>query len=137
MAQRAIHMVSGNAQVVGAVATTIASFDLNDAASSPTRVGWDNCSVHVEAYISIYNSAGTVGATGAKTLTRGFKRVSGTASAVDAAVVTLANLLEQPGVLGATYDVDVSGTTIRLRFTGVAGQTHQVFGWMRLTINQP
>lgn len=137
MAQRAIHLVSGNAQVVGAVATTITSFDLAAAAASPTGVAWDNCSVHVEAYVSIYNTAGTIGATGAKTLTRGIKRVAGTVSAVDAAVIVLANLLEQAGVLGAAYDVDVSGTTIRLRFTGVAGQTHQVMGWMRLTLNQP
>lgn len=131
-----IHWVNGTASTAGATAATVASFDLSSAGASPTGVAFDNCSVEVEATLTGYVTSGTAGAIATRKLTRAVKRVSGTVSTVGA-LTNLTALLSDAALALVALDIDVSGNVIRLRATGVAGETITWFGDMKIRINQP
>lgn len=135
MSRKIIHWVTGQAQTVGAVAVTVVSFDLADANASPDNTVSNNCAVQIEA--SIVGKDAASNDVGHKQLARGFKRIAGVLSTTDATVITAVNGLLQGQLATAAFDLDVSGTIIRLRVTGVATRTIDWFGDIRIRILEP
>lgn len=135
MPRKIIHWVQGQAQTVGAIAVTVASFDLADAAASPDSQASNGCGIRVEANVQGHDAGSND--TGGKTLARGFKRIAGTVTATDAAVLAVVTNTLPGNLATATFDVDFSGSIIRLRATGVAGRTIDWFGDMVIRIFNP
>lgn len=114
-------------------ATTIASYDLASAAASNTGVAFDNCAVSVRAQLTGYTAAGN---TATVQMAAAFKRVAGTLSQVGVTVNLMA-LQADAALATAVPTIDASGTTIRVRVTGVAGQTINWLASLEVFINQP
>lgn len=133
--RKIIHWVQGQAQTVGAVTVTVASFDLASAATAPDNLVSDNCGIRIEANIQGHDAGSND--TGGKTLARGFKRIAGTVSATDAAAIAVVTNTLPGNLATATFDIDFSGTVIRLRATGVAARTIDWFGDIVIRIFNP
>jgi hypothetical protein len=134
MAKKIIHWVTGVVGISGAGTDTIVDIDLNQAASWPNGVTQDNCSLLIDASWVGRNTSGAVGATGAGKVYASAKRVSGTVTVVSAIPSTL-GLTSEAGVAGVSATIDSSGTTVRLRMTGIAANDIEFFGDMRIYVN--
>lgn len=135
MAQKVIHWVSGTFQTVGLVTGTICSYDLSSTAASPTGTAFNNCSVYAEANIVGYNTGTSDG--GTQKIVRGFKRVSGTLTSIDAATITLVTGTLGTGIATSVFNITTSGNLIICQATGVLANTIDWFCDMRLRIYQP
>lgn len=131
--RKIIHQVTDTAQTVGAVAVTVASFDLASAGVSPDGLASDNCAVDVETLLLGRTSAGDMAR---RRFTRGAKRQAGALAALGA-VTDLVVLAADAALALVGSDLDVSGDAVRCRATGVAGQTVDWFARMTITIWQP
>lgn len=132
MTQRLDHIVKGNVQTTDATATTVVSYDLSDAAASPTEAAWNNCSVTVRCVISGRQSSNIV----AGEMQASFERTSGTLAAVGVAGGT-GTLSKSAALVTAAVTIDASGNLIRVRVAGVAATTIDWSATLYLSLNEP
>ncbi len=132
-----IHWVSGGTagvQTVGASTGVICSFDLSSTSASPDGIASNGCSVSVEANVLSYDTVSFD--SGARVFNRAFKRIAGTITGTDAAIISVV-LGTLPGQLATlTYDLVISGNVIQLTTSGVVGRTIAHTGDMRIRIWQ-
>lgn len=134
MAKKIIHWITGVVTTSGVATDNVLTLDFAQPLEWPNRVAQDNCVATCEVFVSARNVVGTVGAGGSFGYYATVRRVSGTVTIVSSAPNSM-GLMPQAGIVGASIAMDVSGTTLRVRGTGIVSQDIEWFGSMRVYLN--
>lgn len=112
---------------VNIATSTIATIDL----SAPGFIGSINAGLHVKGYL--------IGTDGTNTVTcecaRAYSRISGTLTALGAGITSIVPMIGDAALVASVAILDASGTSIRLRVTGVALITITWQGYLELWSN--
>lgn len=113
---------------VGALTSTVATLNLN----APGFCGSvDNATIHVVGYL-----IGTDGTNSCSAqISRAFKRISGTLTALGAGVTNIVPMQGDVAITGSVGLLTASGTTIQLQATGVALITITWQGYLNVWSN--
>lgn len=134
--QRIFHRKGGELQTAGAVSGSVVELDLSSASDNPSGAALNNCALLVVAELVGYVTAGTTNAAYTRKLTAAFKRVATVLSELGADS-DIAAAKTDAALTTAVATLDSTGNLVRLRVTGVAGETVLWVGHVTYFINQP